>query len=75
MKPLGSKKYCNRLESIFHLTAPTYYDLEVLRNGEHIEMGVLGLDEEEQKIHNLASSRFGAMEQLLQAKVPETVDE
>ena len=75
LKPLSSKKYCNRLESIFHLTAPTYYDLEVLRNGEHIEMGVLGLDDEEQKIHDLESSRFGAMEQFLQAKVSETVDE
>lgn len=75
LKPLGSKKYCNRLEGIFHLTAPTYYDLEVLRNGEHIEMGVLGLDEEEQKIHDLSSSRFGAMEQFLQAKVLEMVDE
>lgn len=75
LKPLSSKKYCNRLESIFQLTAPTYYDLEVLRNGEHMDWGVLDLDEEQQKIHDLNTSRFGAMEQFLQAKPLEIIDQ
>lgn len=58
LTPLKSKKYCSRLEEIFHLTTPTYYDLEVLRNGEPANYGALGLDEEQQKniIWNIPAS-------------------
>lgn len=75
LKPLGSKKYCDRLEAIFQLTSPTYYDLEVLRLGDHIDGGVFGLNEEEQKIENMRTSHFGKMESFLEDKVLETVNE
>lgn len=75
LRPLGSKKYCCRLESIFQLTAPTYYDLEVLRNGEITDKGVYGLDEEQQKIQNLKTSHFGIMEKYLDSRVLESVTE
>lgn len=75
LKPLGSKKYCDRLEAIFQLTSPTYYDLEVLRHGDHIDGGEFGLNEEEQKIENMRTSHFGEMESFLNDKVLETVTE
>ena len=75
LKPLGSKKYCDRLEAIFHLTSPTYYDLEVLRNGDIIDGGVFGLNDEKQKIENMRTSHFGEMERFLEAKDLETVTE
>lgn len=75
LTPLKSKKYCSRLEEIFHLTTPTYYDLEVLRNGEPANYGALGLDEEQQKKHNLEYSRFGTMEEFLREKPLETINE
>lgn len=75
LKPLGSKKYCDRLETIFQLTSPTYYDLEVLRHGDHIDGGVFGLNEEEQKTENMRTSHFGKMESFLEGKVLETVNE
>lgn len=75
LKPLGSKKYCDRLETIFQLTSPTYYDLEVLRHGNHIDGGEFDLDDEEQKIGNMRSSHFGEMESFLDGKELETVTE
>lgn len=75
LTPLSSKKYCERIKGIFHLTAPTYYDLEVLRNSEPANYGTFGSDEEQQKEYNLESSRFGTMETFLSDKPLETIDE
>lgn len=75
LKPLGSKKYCDRLEAVFHLTSPTYYDLEVLRNGEIKGGGILGSDDEERKEQNMRTSHFGEMESFLNAKRLETVSD
>jgi hypothetical protein len=76
LKPLKSKKYCNRLKSMFQLTSPTYYDLEVLRNGENKDPGTFGSDDEEQrKIQNLETSHFGIMEKYLDKKDYESVKE
>lgn len=75
LKPLGSKKYCKRLIDYFMLTSPTYYDLEVLRQGERIDGGALGLNPEEQKKQNLKISHFGVMESYLDAKPLESVRE
>lgn len=75
LKPLGRKKYCERLEAIFQLTAPSYYDLEVLRYGEHFDGGRFGLDDEEQRIENMRTSHFGEMERFLNGKGLEFVTE
>lgn len=75
LKPLGNKKYCTRLEAIFQLTAPTYYDLEVLRNGVTIDGGVFVLEDEGQKVENMRTSHFGEMERFLDGKMLETVTE
>lgn len=75
LKPLGSKKYCDRLEAIFRLTSPSYYDLEVLRHGERIDGGRFGLDDEEQRKENMRTSHFGEMERFLDAKALEAVTE
>ena len=64
LSPLGSKKYCKRLTEIFHLTAPTYYDLEVLKHGDGVDGGIYNLDAE-QKAENYRTSRFGEMEGFL----------
>ena len=78
LKPLGNKKYCDRLKTIFKLSAPTYYDLEVLKNGE-IEKALFWeeeeSDEEKQKIENMRTSHFGLMESFLDDKKLETVEE
>lgn len=66
LKPLGSKKYCERLTKIFELSAPTYYDLEVLKNGDSIDRGSFGSDDvEQQKIDKYDASHFGFMESIL----------
>lgn len=66
LKPLGSNKYCKRLKDYFKLTAPTYYDLEVLKRVDGLPCGQLGLSEEEQKEENMMLSHFGKMEEFLQ---------
>lgn len=75
LKPLASKKYCKRLMDYFKLTAPTYYDLEVLKHGKHIDGGSWGLSEEEQKIQNYNLSHFGGMESYLDGAPAEEVKE
>lgn len=63
LKPLASKNYCKKLTDIFRVTKPTYYDLEVLRQGGIIGAGEYGLqDGEEQKTQNIKISPFGKME-------------
>lgn len=73
LKPLTKGKYCARLSEMFHLTAPTYYDLEVLKQGQIIAVGEFGLDVELQKEENYNTSRFGVMERYLEHIVPAKV--
>ena len=68
LNPLGSKKYCNKLKVYFKLTAPTYYDLEVLRQGEKIDAGTFYADEETMKMESIRTSHFGMMEEYLDNK-------
>lgn len=67
ISPLNRKKYCTGLKSLFKLTKPTYYDLEVLRHGGHnTDSGDFGISEEEQiKQENINLSPFGQMEKYL----------
>ena len=65
LKPLNSKTYCSRLIELFKITPPTYYNLEVLRQGKRIDGGELGLNEEQQKEENLQISSFGVMAEYL----------
>lgn len=67
LTPLSGKKYCKELINYFKLTAPTYYDLEVLRQGERFDGGKYGPDGDE-KDNNLILSRFGLMEYYLTNK-------
>lgn len=75
LKPLGSKKYCKRLIDYFMLTSPTYYDLEVLRQGERYSLGSFGLSGDELKEQNIELSHFGVMEGYLDGKELKVVDE
>jgi hypothetical protein len=63
--PLSNKKYCRGLASYFELTKPTYFDLEILRNGIGLDMGEIGLSEDEQKEENIRTSYFGKMEEFI----------
>ena len=63
LKPMKSKDYCNKLAEMFKLTAPTYYDLEVLKQGQNIDMG--SYDENIQEEENYRISPFGIMEKYL----------
>lgn len=74
LKPLGKNKYCERLTKIFKLSAPTYYDLEVLKNGEIIDAGSYGASEEEQRAENYRTSHFGVLERYLQNAVLDDVE-
>ena len=75
LKPLDSKKYCKRLIDYFKLTPPTYYDLEVLRQGENFSVGSFDLKGYEQKEENIKFSHFGVMEKFLDAKELKMIDE
>ncbi len=75
LKPLESKNYCKRLIDYFWLTAPTYYDLEVLRQGERMNAGSFGLSPKELKTQNLKTSHFGVMEKYLDGKELKMIDE
>ena len=75
LKPLSRKKYCEGLKDYFKLTAPTYYDLEVLRQGERIDAGSYDADTETWTIENIRTSHFGVMEEYLNNKPLETIDE
>lgn len=74
LKPLGGKKYCERLSELFHLSAPTYYDLEVLKQGEILDGGIIGLNDEERKAENYRTSHFGVMERYLDGAVVGAVE-
>ena len=65
LKPLSSKKYCNGLKDYFKLTAPTYYDLEVLRQGEHFDFAKFSEMDERLTLQNIKISHFGQMEEYL----------
>jgi len=75
LKPLGRKKYCSRLSEIFHLSAPTYYDLEVLKQGEIMDDGMFGQEDEGQKAEKYRTSHFGVMERYLEGAVVKAVQE
>lgn len=66
LQPLANSTFCPRLNEIFSSCVPTYYDLEVLKQGEYINGGFHGLNKEEQKKENINISRFGIMERYLQ---------
>lgn len=69
LKPLSRKKYCERLKGLFMLTIPTYYDLEVLKNGQIINGGDYGIESEQDQIEdNMNCSQFGEMEKYLDDK-------
>lgn len=75
LKPLSSKKYCSGLKQYFMLTAPTYYDLEVLRQGERIDGGSYDEDTETLKLENIRISHFGMMEEYLNNKELKQIEE
>lgn len=62
IKPLGSKKYCKRLVNCFELTAPTYYDLEVLKNRESPKELGMAVNEGVLSFQNKRVSPFDKME-------------
>lgn len=64
--PLKDKGYCETLSSYFKITPPMNYEIELLRNGEVIDMGAFGLDEEQQREENYRFSAFGHLEAWLQ---------
>lgn len=64
MSPLSKSKYCKKLVSYFSVTKPTYYDLEVLKQGLVIDCGGSDLDDKQE---NIRISRFGEMESYLKA--------
>ena len=65
LKPLSSKMYCKRLSQLFHLSAPTYYDLEVLKQGETIDLGNIVSSDEQKRAENYRTSPFGTLEKYL----------
>ena len=75
LKPLSRKKYCDGLKDYFKLTSPTYYDLEVLRQGERIDAGTFDEDSETLTIESIRTSHFGVMEGYLNNKSLETITE
>ncbi|MDD7723156.1 MAG: RES domain-containing protein [bacterium] len=71
--PLESKVYCEALSSYFRITSPMNYEIELLRNGENVEIGEYGLDEEREKEDNYRFSAFGHLEDWLskgELKIP-----
>lgn len=72
LQPLANAAYCPRLNEIFTLSLPTYYDLEVLKQGDIIDGGAFDLNDEEQLKQNIDISRFGIMERYLM-KYPQDV--
>lgn len=69
LNPLCGKQYCKELTNYFKLTAPTYYDLEVLKLGESIDRGYTdATTEEEKRINKLRISPFGFMEEYLRER-------
>ena len=74
LNPLCDKQNCIKLTNYFKLTAPTYYDLEVLRQGEGFDSGYIdATTEEEKRINDLRFSRFGVMEEYLRSRDLEEV--
>ena len=72
LEPLTSKNYCKTLSKIFKLTNPTYYDLEVLKQGENIDMG--SYDALDKRAEYYRVSHFGMMEQYLEKKDIDSVN-
>lgn len=64
--PLKDKGYCEVLSSYFRISVPKNYEIEHLKHGEEIDMGVLGLDEEQLREENYRFSAFGHLEDWLQ---------
>lgn len=63
LKPLSGGKYCTRLTSLFKLTPPRYYDCEVLKRGEGINiMELISTEGEKLSFHDMKKTRFGEME-------------
>ena len=73
LKPLSSKKYCRRLSELFHLSVPSYYDLEVLKHGSGISGGIYDLGKEPQE-ENYRTSHFGEMEVFLSNAIVDKVE-
>ena len=65
LQPLANSVYCPRLNEIFSLSSPTYYDLEVLKQGDVIDGGAFDPNDEERLKQNIDTSRFGVMERYL----------
>lgn len=64
--PLKDKGYCDALSTFFRISVPKNYEIEQLRHGEGLDMGELGLDEEQQREENYSFSAFGHLEDWLQ---------
>lgn len=75
LKPLSRKKYCDGLKDYFKLTSPTYYDLEVLRQGEKNELGDIDVKTGVWTVPSIRTSHFGMMEEYLNNKPLETIAE
>lgn len=75
LKPFKSKKYCDRLSEMFELTAPTYYDLEILKDRK--EPPEIGIEVEDGALQfiNFKKSPFGKMEHFLKDAELKAVEE
>jgi len=76
LSPKSKTKYCPKLKSFFTMTQPTYYDLEVLRQGQIIDEGNYDNKTTDQvKEENMGVSPFGIMEMYLRKYPYEAVEE
>lgn len=63
LQPMTGSKYCPRLKDMFELCKPSYFDLEVLKQGEIYDAGEFNVDNIQAE--NMRASRFGQMEEYL----------
>lgn len=75
LNPLGSKKYCKRLIKLFQLTAPTYYDLEMLKQKSVKNGGLYNKNPKDNRIQNYLLSHFGEMEAFIKDAPLDVVEE
>ena len=65
LQSMTRSKYCPRLKDMFELSKPSYFDLEVLKQGEIYDGGEFGFDEQNIPAENMRASHFGQMEEYL----------
>ena len=74
LNPLGYGNYCSKLVSQFTVTKPTYYDLEVLKQGNIIDSGNFDSNAEDNKKEHLSISPFDIMEKYIEKQDSVSID-